>query len=1075
MATLTATQLARAAAEGDSLANFLLPAIYWPEDGLFIGTDGRLTAMWEVVPANCQDMDDASLTDLSETLARSLSDIPTGGIAQALIFPSRRLDDQIKAFRAVSAPKPGRPVEDVPLLKDFQDAVVGQMLRGAREPLLSSGDYDFTVKVYRVIVSATVFPDEPIGFPFQITDGLHRLLPILKPKPSYKGLSAAEDRFLKQYNQTAAVAKDLRDRLERSLKSVRCETRAMDGQDYQRVVRELIYPITGHRTPINTDPDCLLYQEVPIAPIRVDLRAGTITTDGSVLRVASFKDAPKFSDPGHLTLPNRNLGGATVLDYLGDGFLSIAAMTKPRNAMRRLMEVNLGRIRRGFVMPGRTEIAERHYSLAQQYVETGRRLLSTTLTAVVRGRTPDDAETRIKRLAQYITEAGVPMQVEQGLGPSLWIHALPGNAFPPIAGSKRDKLLPDRQVADLFPVFYHSRGSTNPHVMLFNRAGEPFPNSPFGGANANGALSGKSGSGKSVTLNYVVLSLLCVCGAQAFIIDKGKSYIQLCEEFGPHGQFVDLGGSRCTINPFSGTYEDASQFLETLLIHLATPTGGRMDEDDLGLLNRTLQEVYFSNCTSADWTDFDRLIDDHPSKYIGHAYKRLSASYVEERIQRNLDMHQSRNAELYSWRIWYVLKCRGLRISGGDLQPYHGLSAVNEADLDFVISQRGQWEESSDHRVHILVPRPDMVDTMTRHGFDVELDRDICRIDLATDDELSALEKGGVEFKVPAPIRLQVGEDARAEILGGGASIPESRVEEMVRTKVAALAARRYLRETVGTAKVQSPIFFSMLGQRLEDLARDESSDDGKRAARLVSRLRTYWGTGAKAGFFDGPTSFDLAKCKLAVFELDNLSSSGEHLMSAVLAALMHEISVYCKDPRNRWRLKFVPIDEGWSLVKYKTCAQAIEESYRTIRKFGGANWICTQSIGDAVKYEPIRDLLALSPNKWLLRQEKEDAQRTDQLLGFTPAQRDLVVGLTGQPGLFSEILIYAPDQGVVDVGVLILPPLLYWLFTTNPEDRATLDQKTIEFSRQGHDYEESRRRARRWCAEQYPHGSFRR
>src|SRR3546814_6767130 len=79
--------------------------------------------------------------------------------------------------------------------------------------------------------------------------------------------------------------------------------------------------------------------------------------------------------------------------------------------------------------------------------------------------------------------------------------------------------------------------------MLIGRRGQPFFWSPFENAagNHNVAVVGKSGSGKSVTLQELCASL-CGAGARVVVIDDGRSFEHSAKLQG--GAFVEFTISR---------------------------------------------------------------------------------------------------------------------------------------------------------------------------------------------------------------------------------------------------------------------------------------------------------------------------------------------------------------------------------------------------------------------------------------------------------------------------------------------------------------------------------------------------
>ena len=73
------------------------------------------------------------------------------------------------------------------------------------------------------------------------------------------------------------------------------------------------------------------------------------------------------------------------------------------------------------------------------------------------------------------------------------------------------------------------------------RRGQPGPWSPFANeaGNYNVAVTGKSGSGKSVLMQELVAGLIAGAGGEAVVIDDGRSFQHTAEALG--GAFIAFG------------------------------------------------------------------------------------------------------------------------------------------------------------------------------------------------------------------------------------------------------------------------------------------------------------------------------------------------------------------------------------------------------------------------------------------------------------------------------------------------------------------------------------------------------
>ena len=147
----------------------------------------------------------------------------------------------------------------------------------------------------------------------------------------------------------------------------------------------------------------------------------------------------------------------------------------------------------------------------------------------------------------------MPMTMANGLGRDL-------------ERMKRMRTLLTTTAANLAPIQGEFLGSQLPHLMLIGRRGQPFFWSPFENkaGNHNVAVVGKSGSGKSVTLQELCASL-CGAGARVVVIDDGRSFEHSAKLQG--GAFVEFTmSSGFCLNPFSMIDEGLAKSDEDYLL-----------------------------------------------------------------------------------------------------------------------------------------------------------------------------------------------------------------------------------------------------------------------------------------------------------------------------------------------------------------------------------------------------------------------------------------------------------------------------------------------------------------------------
>lgn len=172
---------------------------------------------------------------------------------------------------------------------------------------------------------------------------------------------------------------------------------------------------------------------------------------------------------------------------------------------------------------------------------------------------------------------------------------------------KRFKRIPTFSAASICPLQGEYVGGHLPHLMFIGRRAQPFFWSPFenNAGNHNVAIYGKSGSGKSVTLQELCASLAGV-GAKVIVIDDGRSFEHLAKMIG--GEFIEFRlRDGFSVNPFSmidmDMIEDDEDYLVDVMAMLKSMIGqmarhvDRLSDIERGLID---------NAVNAVWQEFGR-------------------------------------------------------------------------------------------------------------------------------------------------------------------------------------------------------------------------------------------------------------------------------------------------------------------------------------------------------------------------------------------------------------------------------------------------------------------------------------
>ena len=178
----------------------------------------------------------------------------------------------------------------------------------------------------------------------------------------------------------------------------------------------------------------------------------------------------------------------------------------------------------------------------------------------------------------------------------------------------RMKTLLTSSAVNLAPVHGEWRGQpadpdNPPALFLVGRRGQPACWSPFANeaGNYNVAVTGKSGSGKSVLMQELVTGIVGA-GGEAVVIDDGRSFQHTAEALG--GAFIAFGKDAATLNPFAmvdaGTAAHDGDYREECFAMLAGVVGrmcrhrGGIDDIEAALIDEALAAAWEEAGNAAD-------------------------------------------------------------------------------------------------------------------------------------------------------------------------------------------------------------------------------------------------------------------------------------------------------------------------------------------------------------------------------------------------------------------------------------------------------------------------------------------
>ena len=199
-----------------------------------------------------------------------------------------------------------------------------------------------------------------------------------------------------------------------------------------------------------------------------------------------------------------------------------------------------------------------------------------------------------------------------------WLACLPmvpaGGLDADLARMGRMKTLLTSSAVNLAPVHGEWRGQRTtpdapPALLLVGRRGQPACWSPFANdaGNYNVAVTGKSGSGKSVLMQELVAGI-AGAGGEAVVIDDGRSFQHTAEALG--GAFIAFGKDPARLNPFAmidaETAARDGDYREECFTMLAAVVGrmcrrrGRIDDIEAALIDEAIACAWEESGNEAD-------------------------------------------------------------------------------------------------------------------------------------------------------------------------------------------------------------------------------------------------------------------------------------------------------------------------------------------------------------------------------------------------------------------------------------------------------------------------------------------
>ena len=402
------------------------------------------------------------------------------------------------------------------------------------------------------------------------------------------------------YEHPESELNDICQKIESNLDGIGIKHRRMNGEDFfwwmllwfnprpmvtDGNVAELHNVITypgDEDLPIGNDLAEMLTLSRPVA----DEEKGYLYFDGlphAALQIINIKSKPRA---GHLT--GERSSGSTMLDKLPEGTvisytMTVLAQDEIAKRITLVEERAMGETAES------TQKRKQAAAVLDKQAE-GDKLYALEMVIYVRGEDDRDIRRKLDLATTQLTINGlsaIPVSKEV-IALDNYVKNLPGVYTPAYDMKARRKAKPYfvSHAAALAPIYGRSRGSENPHMMFFNRTGEPTSIDPLNYGDRNKSFHslvfGPTGAGKSATLVWLQSCVFAIHRPRLFVIESGNS-------FGLWGDWCKENGATVAKNVLSmdsdlsiPPFGNAMKLLKTEDKHTlaATIDNSLVDDDD---------------------------------------------------------------------------------------------------------------------------------------------------------------------------------------------------------------------------------------------------------------------------------------------------------------------------------------------------------------------------------------------------------------------------------------------------------------------------------------------------------------
>ena len=197
---------------------------------------------------------------------------------------------------------------------------------------------------------------------------------------------------------------------------------------------------------------------------------------------------------------------------------------------------------------------------AEQAIANNDPILPLVMAVYIRAQDQQQLRDREAQVATLLNNNGIKVITDDELYPiDAYLRYLP-MAYDFEKDKKyhyRSQYVALSDIAKLLPFYGRSRGTKNPGMVMFNRGGEPWLYDLFQDKTKNShfLLLGETGTGKSNTLNFLIMHMLALYKPRFFIIEAGGSFDLLadyCASLGLTVNKVKINPTQpVSLNPFA--------------------------------------------------------------------------------------------------------------------------------------------------------------------------------------------------------------------------------------------------------------------------------------------------------------------------------------------------------------------------------------------------------------------------------------------------------------------------------------------------------------------------------------------